>query len=378
METGSTYTPPVILAEMDDDVIHGRMLEAIPDDIDKTDGGFAHDFTRPAALEKAELMVAFNDAIQIFFPEWSYAGWLDKHAARVGLSRKAAQPAETTLEITGVAGTVLPVGFLFATPKTAISENIEFAVLESVTISAEGTASPLVRCTETGTIGNVPANSITLMSSPIGGVAVITNPKAATGGVETESDDALRERIMERERSNESSYVGNDNDYKRWAKEVDGVGSVVVVPEWMGKGTGTVKLIVMDANGSPANNTILTAVYNHIIAPDNRSARLAPIEAILTVTTAEPISISVSVNVILEEGVELETVLAAYRTNLLAYFEEAKVENSVRYTRVCSVLSETAGVLDYTNLLLNGGTANIGITADDYPTITSLELKEGA
>lgn len=378
METGSTYTPPALLAEMDDDVIHGRMLEAIPDDIDKTDGGFAHDFTRPAALEKAELMVAFNDAIQIFFPEWSYSGWLDKHAARVGLSRKAAQAAETTLEITGVAGTILPAGFLFATPKTAISENIEFAVVESVTISAEGTASPLVRCTETGTIGNVPANSITLMSSPIGGVAVITNPKAATGGIETESDDALRERIMERERSNESSYVGNDNDYKRWAKEVDGVGSVVVVPEWMGKGTGTVKLIVMDANGSPANNTILTAVYNHIISPDDRDSRLAPIEAILTVTTAEPISIAVSANVILEEGVEPETVLAAYRTNLLAYFEEAKAENSVRYTRVCSVLSETAGVLDYTNLLLNGGTANIGITADDYPTITALELKEGA
>ena len=378
METGSTYTPPALLAEMDDDVIHGRMLEAIPDDIDKTDGGFAHDFTRPAALEKAELMVAFNDAIQIFFPEWSYSGWLDKHAARVGLSRKAAQAAETTLEITGVAGTILPAGFLFATPKTAISENIEFAVVEGVTISAEGTASPLVRCTETGTIGNVPANSITLMSSPIGGVAFITNPKAATGGIETESDDALRERIMERERSNESSYVGNDNDYKRWAKEVDGVGSVVVVPEWMGKGTGTVKLIVMDANGSPANNTILTAVYNHIISPDDRDSRLAPIEAILTVTTAEPISIAVSAHVILEEGVELETVLAAYRTNLLAYFEEAKAENSVRYTRVCSVLSETAGVLDYTNLLLNGGTANIGITADDYPTITALELKEGA
>lgn len=377
METGSTYTPPVLLAEMDDDVIHGRMLEAIPDDIDKTDGGFAHDFTRPAALEKAELMVAFNDAIQIFFPEWSYSGWLDKHAARVGLSRKAAQAAETTLEITGVTGTILPAGFLFATPKTAISENIEFAVVESVTISTEGTASPLVRCTETGTIGNVPASSITLMSSPIGGVASITNPKAATGGIETESDDALRERIMERERSNESSYVGNDNDYKRWAKEVDGVGSVVVVPEWMGKGTGTVKLIVMDANGSPANSTILTAVYNHIISPDDRDSRLAPIEAILTVTTAEPISITISANVILEEGVELETVLAAYRKNLLAYFEEAKAENSVRYTRVCSVLSETAGVLDYTNLFLNGGTANIGITADDYPTITALELKEG-
>ena len=55
MEQGSgSYVPPQILSDMDDDVIHARMLEALPDDIDKTEGGFAHDFTRPAALEKAE------------------------------------------------------------------------------------------------------------------------------------------------------------------------------------------------------------------------------------------------------------------------------------------------------------------------------------
>ena len=68
METDTTYTPPELIAEVDDDVIHARMLENLPDDIDKTDGGFAHDFTRPAALEKAELLVALNDAIQVFFP----------------------------------------------------------------------------------------------------------------------------------------------------------------------------------------------------------------------------------------------------------------------------------------------------------------------
>ena len=85
METDTTYTPPELIAEVDDDVIHARMLENLPDDIDKTDGGFAHDFTRPAALEKAELLVALNDAIQVFFPEWSYGGYLDKLAASAGL-----------------------------------------------------------------------------------------------------------------------------------------------------------------------------------------------------------------------------------------------------------------------------------------------------
>ena len=53
MEQGSgSYVPPQILSDMDDDVIHARMLEALPDDIDKTEGGFAHDFTRPADFHR--------------------------------------------------------------------------------------------------------------------------------------------------------------------------------------------------------------------------------------------------------------------------------------------------------------------------------------
>lgn len=372
-----TYKPPEILAEMDDDAIHDRMLAAIPDDVDKTEGGFAHDFTRPAALEKAELMVAINDVVQIFFPEWSYSGWLDRHADKAGLKRRSARPAETALEITGVPGTVIPSGFLLATPQTAIADNVEFAVVDPKTISAEGKATVVVRCTEAGRIGNVPANSITLMSSPIAGITLVTNPLAATGGVEAESDDALRERIIERERG-ETSFVGNDSDYKRWAREVDGVGSVAVVPEWQGAGSGTVKLIVMDANGEPANSSILTAVYDHIISPDDRDHRLAPIGAILTVVTAETVGLTVSAKVMLEDGVELDNVNDDYRKGLLAYFVEAKAENCIRYTRIGSVLSETAGVLDYTELSVNGGTANVDITVDDYPTIAAINLTEAS
>lgn len=378
MEQGTTYTPPMILTDVDDDVIHARMLEALPDDIDKTDGGFAHDFTRPAALEKAEMMIAVNDAVQVFFPAWSYGGYLDKLANAVGLTRKAAQPAETYLEITGTEGTIIPAGFIFATPKSGDTANVEFAVVESATVNAEGKATALARCTETGLVGNVTENSITLMSSPMKGVSAIKNPAAATGGIETEDDESLRARIEEREKNNESSFVGNDSNYKRWAKEVDGVGSVLVVPEWMGKGSGTVKLIVMDANGMPANDTILKAVYDHIISPDNRDYRLAPIGAILTVTTAEAVGLTFSATVLLEEDAVLDDVVKAYRTNLLAYFEEAKAESCIRYTRVCSVLSETKGVLDYSNMLLNGATANIAITADDYPTIAAVNLTEAS
>lgn len=377
-QTENEYIAPALISEVDDDVIHQRMLENLPDDIDKTEGGFAHDFTRPAALEKAELLIAINDAVQVFFPAWSYGAYLDMIAAQDGLSRKSATYAETYLTVTGAPGTIIPEGFLWSTPSNAISNAVEFETVADTTIDENGDASVLVRCTEAGTVGNVPANSITLMSSPMGGIVEITNENAASGGTETETDDELRVRIEEKDKSGESSFVGCDADYKRWAKEVDGVGDVTVIPEWQGQGTGTVKLIVMDSNGEPATSTLLTQVYNHIMSTLNRDSRLAPIGAILTVVTATETYITVAASVELAEDAVLEDVSASFEAALKEYFQTAKYEGEIKYTRVGSILSETPGIADYdhTSLLLNSGTANITIDADDYPVVSTVTLTE--
>lgn len=151
-----------------------------------------------------------------------------------------------------------------------------------------------------------------------------------------------------------------------------------MVPEWQGAGTGTVKLIIMDANGQPATEALIQAVYNHIISPDDRDERLAPIGAILTVTTCSAVSINVSGEVMLEDGATIEAVKAAFEEKLKAYFEEAKEEGSVRYTRVGSVLSETPGVLDYEPFTINGGVTNVAITVDNYPVIGTTVLTEAS
>ena len=377
MEIVTTYVPPDIISDMDDEVIHARMLGYLPADIDKTVGGFAHDFTRPAAIEKAEAMIAINESLQLGFPEWSYGVFTDLHAQSNGMKRKAAQFAETTVEITGEAGLHISSGTLLATAKVGNGQSVEFITVEDLDLDSEGHGSVLARCTITGIVGNVPENSIVLMPEPMEGISSINNPEAATGGIEVEDDAALIQRIIYKERNNETSYVGSNSDYIRWALEVDGVGAAAVIPEWMGQGTGTVKLIIMDYNGQPANETILNAVYTHIMGEDeNDTARLAPVGAILTVTTAKPLEITISAKVVLEEGISLDSVKAAYLTGITAYLTEAKQEKYFRKTRAGSILSETAGIVDYENLLINGATANIAIAAEDYPTIAAVVFEE--
>ena len=168
------------------------------------------------ALEKAELLqFHLVETLKIMFPEWSYGEYLDLHAKRVALERRAAGYAYAELEIEGIAGTVIPAGFAFAVPSVNSQPAIEFRTMEAAEIAEDGKAAVGVLAVLPGTSGNVPADAIVLMVSPMRGITAIKNPEKASGGTEEESDDSLRARIMEIEQGLDTGFVGCDADYIR-------------------------------------------------------------------------------------------------------------------------------------------------------------------
>ena len=361
--------------------IQQRMMNNLPEDIDGTPGGFAYDFTMPTALEKSELLnFHLIRAIMIMFPQWAWGDWLDKHAQSVGLTRRAATQASGTLTVTGISGTVIPAGFLFAVPAVNDSPAIEFAVQEETVIGASGSADISVAAVESGKSGNVPAGSVVIMTQPVTGITTITNPEAISGGTEEEDDETLRERILETLRNIGNSFVGCDADYIRWAKEVDGVGTVLIDTQYETAHPNYVRLTVLDRNGFPANDAILRNVYRHIMGVDRDSGegdrteeRLAPIGAVLFVEPPGGTEIAYSItNLSLKEGFDTEAVLRAFGENLRNYYPAAKEAGVVRYTQVCSILSRTNGVIDFSALTMNGQTENITIGAGEYPYTKSL------
>ena len=208
----SNFVVPEVLEDIDIDTIHTRMLNQLPPNIDKTEGGFAYDMTRPSAMEKSDIMTIMIEVIKLFFPEWSYGVFLDMLARPCGIRRRDATPAVATLHITGMAGTIIPQGFGFATSGTAISESIFYESMEEATIANNGEVDVMVKCTETGTVGNVPSDCIILMTVPIPAITGVTNLDPATGGTEVEDDETLRNRIMEYDRGRNGSYTGCDAD----------------------------------------------------------------------------------------------------------------------------------------------------------------------
>lgn len=370
------FKQPSWLDNQDAETIHKRMMDALPHDIDDTEGGFPWDFTKPSALEKAE-MLEFHlvQTLKIMFPAWADAAWLDLHAKARGLQRKPANKATGKLRITGIPGTTIPSGYKFASPAIDGNTSIEYETVGRHDIGTSGVVDVLISSIETGTIGNVPIGTITLMMTPLSGITSITNIDPVTGGTTEEDDDTLRIRLAELDAAEGASFVGSDNDYIKWAKEIPGVGSALIIPEW--NGPGTVKVIVIDANGQPANLTIINAVYNNIISPIDRIKRKAPIGATVTVEAPMPKVLNYVFALDIHMGETQGTVLERFGTQLQSYYIEVKKEGVVRHTQIASILTKTPGVKDFTGLRINGITSNIVIAQDEYPVTGAIDPNGG-
>lgn len=370
------FISPSFIEENDPDTIHKRMLEALPSDIDDMPGGFPWDFTRPTANIKSEL-IQFHlvQTIMMMFPAWSWGEYLDLHASAAGLSRKQGGKARGKVTVEGAEGTVIPKGTIFVTLATETTPSVEFETEEEGVVGTEGEIEIDVAAIEAGIIGNVPGYTITLMSKPIKGISAINNMSSIAGGTEEEDDEALRERVQEVNEEEELSFTGNNGDYRRWAKEVVGVGDATVIAEW--NGPSTVKLIITDSNGQPANEFIIQSVIDYIMSDKEPLKRLAPIGAILTVTAPTVLSLSYSGRIVLTEEYNMEEVKNNFRKNLLEYYKVAKEERTLKYNKVHAVLSDTEGIADFTEFKINGAVENIILEESAYPETTALVFMSG-
>jgi uncharacterized phage protein gp47/JayE len=224
------------------------------------------------------------------------------------------------------------------------------------------------------------ANTVVLVSSRLKGITSVTNEEALTGGTERETDASFIERIVEYDRSQGESYIGNAADYKRWAMRVPGVGSATVIPAQ--DTSGLVTIIILDSNGDPATQNLCDDVYNYIMSPDAPSERLAPINANLKVEAPATMKISVKATVELDEGATLESVKAAYLAKLALYLPVALDEGEIKYSRVAAALAATEGANDYANVKIGVkvgdsvtyGTSNIAIATAQLPAIDAEDL----
>lgn len=356
--------------------IHQRMMSSLPQDIDDMPGGFPYDFTMPAALEKDELInYHLVRALMIAFPQYAWDEWLDLHGQQVHLERHAPQKASGKVKITGKPGTVIAAGTVFCTLATDTGPSVEFRTFEDAEIGEDGTILLPVSAVESGTDSNVAANTVVLMARPEKNITEVINPEPIRGGTQRESNDDFYDRIAA-EYDSSLTYLGNDSDYIRWAKEA-GAGECIVVPA--AEGPGTVKLVLVDGNGQPANEELVKEVYDYIVSPENREARRLPTAcARLICEPAATVMVNFTVTGLVYAETTIERIKAEFESAVKAVYAVAKQQDVLRYNDVRPILSGLAGVMDFDGFFMNGEMKNIQLGREEYPETGSLEFSQEA
>jgi uncharacterized phage protein gp47/JayE len=328
------------------DVILQRMFDRIAANIDKRQGSVTHDLLSPAAIELAQAFVELDNVLAFgFLSENTPSEYVDLRAAEQGIYRKEAVKAVGELTFTGTDGITVPVGTRVSTDET---EPVYFVTTAEGTI-ADGTVTVTAEAEQGGAAGNVSQGSITIVLGDVSGVTAVTNAQAFDGGADTESDESVIARYTEKVEKPATS--GNAFHYEQWAKSVAGVGDAKVYP--LANGPGTVKVVLLDEQKTTPPQTTIDAVGDYI-----ESVR--PINASVEVVGAAELAINVSATLTLASGATVAEVTTKFESALAEYLQSlAFTGELIRYTQIANLLLDVPPIIDYANLTVNGGTANI-------------------
>lgn len=374
---------PDFLSRSSEEEIHEKILENLPDDLDKSEGGFLWDLTRPLAIELSEFKeYTLIELLKSMFPitcEESYL--LDYHADSRGIVRREATNSTGYVSVTAKEGTIIPLGYGFSTESDEDGETIDFVTTEETVIDSNGFAKIPIEAVEGGIDSNVAASTILLQIGDETGeildeITSVTNEEATTGGLDEEDDDTLRERIVEYDQSQNNSFVGNLSDYKRWALSVVGVGGATIIPAT--DDSGVVKIILYDQSGNAASKDIQDSVYDYIMSPNDPDNRLAPINAMVQIVNPDTLPIHITADVYLDDAVTLIQAQEKLQESVKTYLLNVSSDDTeIRISAINRLIGSTDGIYDYENVQINGATTNLPFTCDQMPVFGSVILTEG-
>lgn len=331
-----------------------EMLDSVPNELDKSENKFIHNALSAAAIKFAETYIDLEFLKDKLDVENLEGEELERFInQRTGITRHPATKGTEIVTITGQEGTSISIGDLVA------SDTVNFISLEDVSIDSTGEMLVEVECEVEGSVGNVPVGAIRHFPVTIPGLVSVTNKNPVTNGYDAESDESLLERYYQRIRTPVTS--GNKHHYLNWAKEVVGVGDAKVFPLW--EGGNTVKVVIIDSNKQPASQELIEEVQEYIDPGiSGLGEGQAPIGAYCTVASATGKVIDIEFSLVSDDSFDVDSL----ENNLKGYLAEiAFKEDLVSYAKIGATILSTEGVVDYTNLMVDGGMSNILIGEEE-------------
>lgn len=334
-----------------------RVLGRMDTDLQTREGSYAYDQAAPMCMELWRMYMTMEELVEAFYVNEHSGKYLDDHARLFAMSRREGTKAACSVTLEGTDGTVIPAGTGFYT-----ENGLEFGLAAEVTL-ADGQGTGLLRSAQVGKRYNVPAGSVSRIARSVRGLDRFVCGEAE-GGTDPESDEDLFARIDQRRKRPPTS--GNPDHYRQWALSVDGVGDVRVTRLW--RGPGTVKVLICGYDRLPVDDAVAERCAAYIETQ-------RPIGAQVTVVSAQACPVRVGARVVLLPTAARAAVQEELRRLTAQYLAETAFQEYVVYAhRVGALLMSIDGVVDYSELTINGQEGNLTLDADSVPVLEEVAL----
>ena len=362
-----------------------KMLDAVPDNIDKREGSIIYDALAPAALVMGQQSLDMANVIKETYIKTASGEFLDYRAIEHGTSRYPATQTEAKAKVLNDKKEPLDnvqIGDKFA----SIGDSPIFYVVTKINsdLTIELTAET-AGSSANSYIGHVlPVTPNDLLSW-----AEITEITAPARDVE--SDDHLRARLL----SSQSwiAYGGNVADYLDMTSKIDEVGAAQIYPTW--NGGGTVKVVILNNDLMPASASLVQKVKN-TLDPEDKQAEgygLAPIDHSVTVTAPEKLIVNVDISVKLDDTKVTRYVKDSITKAVEGYFQSLRedwadinqklgrgYQETIYRSKILSQVMLTEGVVNAKLPSLNGKDADIDLIFNNeksqLPVVGTVTINE--
>lgn len=366
--------------------IQNRMLAKISASLDKRDGSLIQSVIGALAFAIQGYYYDLQSAEEDGFITTAEGEALDKKCAERAITRKSATYAirkgkfDLEVGIDTLFNTMSGKDSLQYKTTSFLEKKDNFYYYEMV-------------CQTAGIVGNGYEGSLTA-SSYIANLKVAQLEDIISPGEDIETDENLRNRYILSLR--EKPFAGNLSAYISELRTQEGVGAVQVYPFW--QGGGTVLISFLDSEFNIPSEELIKKIQDYICPPEADEATpsangygLAPIGAKVTVKAPTKFDINITGNILIGTDYILNDVITEIKASIEDYLlsirkkwadrisdKEIKYISSITYARITALIMNCKGVLNISNILVNGSVKDIELIENkerqEVPFINTINL----
>lgn len=266
-----------------------------------------------------------------------------RHANIWGTGQREAIAAVGSVEIEGVSGTPLPSGI-----ELSASNAVIYTTTAEATIGPGGAVTVTAIANAAGSAGNLASGVQLVTVAPYPEISRVTVATAFEGSADAQSPDEIKAAYLRRIR--QPAHGGAGFDYPVWVAEVASVMAVAVVPDWIGRGSVGIVVIMKDSDGAARVPTVeeLAVIQDHLGQPSSQTG-VRPVTARAIVVAGELAEVPITLRLRPDTALTREAATDAFNRFIATIGDEEDTGNSspigatIEPSRISEAISAASG-----------------------------------